>query len=63
MILGITRLERWERAQEFGLDPPIEVYDIIQHHLQDKDYKEWYIILYYCIIILSITVCGMMRED
>ncbi|GFR49919.1 hypothetical protein Agub_g12027 [Astrephomene gubernaculifera] len=26
---GLTRLERWERAQKFGLAPPEEVRDII----------------------------------
>lgn len=26
---GMTRLERWERANEFGLDPPSEVRNIL----------------------------------
>ncbi|GIL80525.1 hypothetical protein Vretimale_16043 [Volvox reticuliferus] len=26
---GITRLERWERAQKFGLNPPAEIRNII----------------------------------
>ena len=27
--MGIPRLERWERAQKAGLNPPQEVYDIL----------------------------------
>ena len=27
--VGITRLERWERAHELGLDPPQEVKDAL----------------------------------
>mmetsp|Transcript_37598 Transcript_37598/g.83723 ORF Transcript_37598/g.83723 Transcript_37598/m.83723 type:complete len:120 (-) Transcript_37598:806-1165(-) len=26
---GLTRLERWQRAAKFGLEPPQEVYDIL----------------------------------
>ncbi|XP_039623478.1 DNA polymerase delta subunit 4 isoform X2 [Polypterus senegalus] len=36
--LGITRLERWERADELGLNPPLQVYDLLQHHLEDPKY-------------------------
>ncbi|KAK3261767.1 hypothetical protein CYMTET_29343 [Cymbomonas tetramitiformis] len=27
--VGMTRLQRWERAEKFGLDPPVEVRDIV----------------------------------
>jgi len=27
--VGMTRLERWQRASNWGLDPPAEVYDIL----------------------------------
>ncbi|KAH0836790.1 DNA polymerase delta, subunit 4-domain-containing protein [Lanmaoa asiatica] len=27
--IGMTRLERWERAESFGLNPPVEVRDIL----------------------------------
>ena len=29
---GITRLERWERAVELGLDPPAEVPQLVRRH-------------------------------
>mmetsp|Transcript_16332 Transcript_16332/g.40274 ORF Transcript_16332/g.40274 Transcript_16332/m.40274 type:complete len:143 (-) Transcript_16332:204-632(-) len=28
--IGITRLERWNRAKKFGLDPPIEIREILE---------------------------------
>jgi len=27
--VGVSRLERWERAKDMGLDPPQEIYDIL----------------------------------
>ncbi|KAF7377669.1 DNA polymerase delta subunit 4 [Mycena sanguinolenta] len=27
--VGVTRLERWERATALGLNPPVEIYDIL----------------------------------
>ncbi|KAL2652333.1 hypothetical protein R1flu_020461 [Riccia fluitans] len=30
--LGITRMERWERASRLGLDPPIDVRDILEKY-------------------------------
>ena len=38
---GITRLERWERAANYGLHPPQEVKDIVEQHLGDSQYTEW----------------------
>jgi len=35
--IGMTRLERWERAEAFGLNPPVEVRDI----LLTKEGTEW----------------------
>jgi DNA polymerase delta subunit 4 len=43
--LGMPRLERWERAEKFGLNPPLMVYNIIKEHDGDTDYSEWYITL------------------
>jgi len=42
-FLGITRLERWERAEEYGLYPPREVKTIILQHPNDTKYTEWYV--------------------
>jgi DNA polymerase delta subunit 4 len=42
---GMPRLERWERAEKFGLNPPLMVYNIIKEHDGDTDYSEWYITL------------------
>jgi DNA polymerase delta subunit 4 len=41
----MPRLERWERAEKFGLNPPLMVYNIIKEHDGDTDYSEWYITL------------------
>ncbi|ORZ11482.1 DNA polymerase delta, subunit 4-domain-containing protein [Absidia repens] len=35
--VGLTRLERWERAASLGLDPPEEIKTIL---LKNKEYKE-----------------------
>lgn len=39
-FLGITRLERWERAQKHGLNPPDEVKDILLKN-KDEEYQMW----------------------
>ncbi|XP_046839516.1 DNA polymerase delta subunit 4-like isoform X2 [Xenia sp. Carnegie-2017] len=33
--IGITRLERWKRAKYHGLNPPIQVKEIIESHEND----------------------------
>ncbi|BFZ04737.1 hypothetical protein BsWGS_07776 [Bradybaena similaris] len=38
--IGITRLERWERADKHGLNPPTEVRTIISKHSKDETYIE-----------------------
>ncbi|KAI5118751.1 hypothetical protein M0805_004837 [Coniferiporia weirii] len=40
--VGMTRLERWERARAFGLNPPTEIRDILMTEQADKDdtYKQ-----------------------
>ncbi|KAG7571033.1 hypothetical protein FFLO_00997 [Filobasidium floriforme] len=40
--VGISRLERWNRAEEWGLEPPVEVRDILltQEGQKDDTYKE-----------------------
>jgi len=42
--IGITRLQRWERAKEYGLYPPEEVKEIILKHPDDTAFTEcvWY---------------------
>lgn len=38
---GLSRLERWNRAEKFGLDPPRNVRDLIISYPNDKKYTEW----------------------
>ena len=38
--LGITRLERWDRADSYDLHPPIEVKNIVNRHPNDKVFTE-----------------------
>ena len=40
LFKGITRLERWERAQKHGLNPPDDVKDILLKNT-DEDYQKW----------------------
>lgn len=37
---GITRLQRWERAQKLGLDPPAEVPAIVRRHGEDTSFNK-----------------------
>ncbi|XP_071849421.1 DNA polymerase delta subunit 4-like [Apostichopus japonicus] len=37
---GITRLERWERAERHNLNPPKDVKQLIQNHQEDEDYLQ-----------------------
>lgn len=41
LCAGITRLERWERAKKFGLNPPEEVRELIERHSHDPAYTQW----------------------
>ncbi|KAI8491798.1 DNA polymerase delta subunit 4 [Branchiostoma belcheri] len=36
--IGITRLERWERAEKFGQTPPVDIRDLIVQHTGDEEY-------------------------
>ncbi|KAG8522697.1 DNA polymerase delta subunit 4, partial [Galemys pyrenaicus] len=36
---GITRLQRWHRAQKMGLEPPLEVRQLLRTHLGDPRYQ------------------------
>ncbi|XP_043825452.1 DNA polymerase delta subunit 4 [Dromiciops gliroides] len=36
---GITRLQRWERAEQLGLDPPHEVLKVLRAHPGDPLYQ------------------------
>mmetsp|Transcript_8171 Transcript_8171/g.36177 ORF Transcript_8171/g.36177 Transcript_8171/m.36177 type:complete len:106 (+) Transcript_8171:43-360(+) len=38
--LGLTRMERWERAEKLNLDPPADVYKILTEHDEDGKFTE-----------------------
>ncbi|XP_041350459.1 DNA polymerase delta subunit 4-like [Gigantopelta aegis] len=38
--MGISRLERWERAEKHGLNPPAHVRDLIIAHKDDDLYTQ-----------------------
>ena len=38
---GISRISRWERAEEFNLDPPKNVYEILVQNQNNPKYTEW----------------------
>ena len=40
-LAGITRLERWERAERYGLTPPDEVKEILMAHPGNNLYTDW----------------------
>ena len=40
---GITRLKRWERAKQDGLDPPEEVKQIIERHGATSECNKRYV--------------------
>ncbi|XP_063075713.1 DNA polymerase delta subunit 4 [Engraulis encrasicolus] len=35
---GISRLQRWDRAAQHGLDPPLEIRDLLLDREEDPDY-------------------------
>ncbi|EEB89626.1 hypothetical protein MPER_12255 [Moniliophthora perniciosa FA553] len=40
--IGLTRLERWDRANTMGLNPPVEIRDILltRQGIEDTDYAQ-----------------------
>ncbi|XP_007942892.1 DNA polymerase delta subunit 4 [Orycteropus afer afer] len=36
---GITRLQRWHRAEQMGLDPPAEVHQVLKTHPGDPRFQ------------------------
>ena len=40
MCVGISRLERWERAKQLGKDPPDHIRELIEQHPSDSTYTE-----------------------
>ncbi|KAM9660088.1 DNA polymerase delta subunit 4 isoform 2-T2 [Trichechus inunguis] len=36
---GITRLQRWHRAEQMGLDPPLKVHEVLRTHLGDPRFQ------------------------
>ncbi|XP_071485461.1 DNA polymerase delta subunit 4-like [Diadema antillarum] len=37
---GITRLERWERAERHGYNPPKNIKDLVLEHKDDEEYVQ-----------------------
>ncbi|XP_077996163.1 DNA polymerase delta subunit 4-like [Glandiceps talaboti] len=35
---GITRMQRWQRADKHGLNPPLEIKDLIDQHSDKEEY-------------------------
>lgn len=46
-VLGISRLQRWERAALHGLNPPQEIKDIVLKENTDPEYTQ----RYYCHVL------------
>nr|DBA19495.1 TPA: hypothetical protein GDO54_015326 [Pyxicephalus adspersus] len=40
---GITRMERWQRAQDLGLRPPQDIKQILLTHSADPQYQHKYV--------------------
>ena len=40
-LVGLTRMERWRRAEKFNFDPPSEIREMIEQHPDDKKYTLW----------------------
>ncbi|XP_020022717.1 DNA polymerase delta subunit 4 isoform X1 [Castor canadensis] len=36
---GITRMQRWHRAEQMGLEPPPEVHQVLKTHLGDPRFQ------------------------
>ncbi|KAM4845113.1 DNA polymerase delta subunit 4 isoform 2-T2 [Thomomys bottae] len=36
---GITRLQRWHRAEQLGLEPPPEVHQVLKAHPEDPRFQ------------------------
>lgn len=36
---GITRLQRWHRAEQMGLKPPLEVHQVLKTHPEDPRFQ------------------------
>ncbi|XP_059105098.1 DNA polymerase delta subunit 4 isoform X1 [Peromyscus eremicus] len=36
---GITRLQRWHRAEQMGLKPPLEVHQVLRTHPEDPRFQ------------------------
>ena len=54
-LSGITRLERWTRAQNHGLEPPPDVKKIIEEHTNDTKFTQWFVYSIIAIIIIVIN--------
>ena len=38
---GLARLERWERAAKYGLNPPASIRQLILQHKDEVSYTQW----------------------
>eukprot|EP00730_Choanoeca_flexa_P005094 TRINITY_DN11873_c0_g3_i1.p4 TRINITY_DN11873_c0_g3~~TRINITY_DN11873_c0_g3_i1.p4 ORF type:complete len:112 (+),score=13.99 TRINITY_DN11873_c0_g3_i1:3217-3552(+) len=38
--VGISRMERWQRAQNFGLGPSPKIKELLDNHLGDERYQQ-----------------------
>ncbi|KAK3586410.1 hypothetical protein CHS0354_013114 [Potamilus streckersoni] len=38
--IGVTRLERWMRAEKHGLNPPKDVKELLDQHINDPEYTD-----------------------
>ncbi|MEJ1289358.1 polymerase (DNA-directed) delta 4 [Cricetulus griseus] len=36
---GITRMQRWHRAEQMGLKPPLEVHQVLKTHSEDPRFQ------------------------
>ena len=54
MYLGISRLERWNRADKHGLNPSSEVKQLVLAHEGDEKYTQWYRYVVFVILRKSI---------
>ena len=55
--IGMSRAERWERAQRFGLSPPDNVLQLLREHLNDTRYTNWCSYLAFLNVCMDFSLC------
>ena len=58
---GITRLERWQRAHNHGLNPPTEVKNIISKHPNDETYTQRWAVHTQTHLCVYVVMCKYMH--